>query len=76
MLSVPQVGDKVAFASTDYDHRQAEEATITAIDGNRISVKGKFGPIKFMHYGESYEGKYVDIVRLLCIFAKIWIKYR
>ena len=44
-----QVGDRLAIASTDYDHRQTEERTITAVDGNNVTVDQ---PVEYMHYGE------------------------
>lgn len=44
-----QVGDTIALASTDYDHRQAEERTITGVNGNRITLNQ---PLKFLHFGK------------------------
>jgi cell migration-inducing and hyaluronan-binding protein len=43
------VGDEIVLASTDYDPRQAERRTITAIDGNTISFAE---PLEYMHFGE------------------------
>ena len=33
-----RVGDEIVLASTDYDPRQAERRTISAISGNRITL--------------------------------------
>ncbi|HEY8519004.1 MAG TPA: G8 domain-containing protein, partial [Gammaproteobacteria bacterium] len=44
-----QVGDEIVLASTDYDPRQAEVRTITAIRGNRITLDR---PLEHMHFGE------------------------
>jgi cell surface hyaluronidase len=43
-------GDGVAIASTDYDTAQSEEFTITAKNGNTLTLSGK---LKFMHYGQA-----------------------
>ncbi len=43
------VGDEIVLASTDFDPRQAERRTITAIDGNTISFAQ---PLEYMHFGE------------------------
>jgi len=42
-------GDRIVLASTDFDSRQAEQRTITAISGNSITLDQ---PLKYMHYGE------------------------
>src|SRR5690606_25434022 len=44
-----RAGDQIILASTDYDPRQAEKRTITAIDGNRITLNE---PLKYMHFGK------------------------
>ncbi len=44
-----RVGDEIVLASTDFDPRQAERRTITAIDGNTIRFDQ---PLAYMHYGE------------------------
>ncbi|MGF1453889.1 MAG: Ig-like domain-containing protein [Alphaproteobacteria bacterium] len=47
-----QVGDRIVVASTDFDHNQAEEFTIVAVeDGGRIVTLDR--PATFMHYGEA-----------------------
>jgi cell migration-inducing and hyaluronan-binding protein len=43
------VGDEIVLASTDYNPRQAERRTITAINGNTISFAE---PLEYMHFGE------------------------
>jgi cell migration-inducing and hyaluronan-binding protein len=44
-----RVGDEIVLASTDYDPRQAETRTITAISGNNITLdKG----LDYMHFGK------------------------
>ncbi len=43
------VGDEIVLASTDFNPRQAERRTITAIDGNTISFAE---PLEYMHFGE------------------------
>ena len=44
-----RVGDEIVLASTDYNPRQAERRTITAIDGNTVSIDA---PLQYMHFGE------------------------
>jgi len=44
-----RVGDEIVLASTDFNPRQAERRTITAIDGNTISFAE---PLEYMHFGE------------------------
>jgi cell migration-inducing and hyaluronan-binding protein len=41
-------GDEIVLASTDFDPRQAEKRTVTAIKGNRITLDQ---PLEFMHFG-------------------------
>ena len=43
-----KVGDELAIASTDYDHRQTEERTIVAVSGNDITLDA---PVEYMHFG-------------------------
>src|SRR5690606_14769815 len=43
-----QVGDEIVLASTDYDPRQAERRTISAISGNTITLDQ---PLEYMHFG-------------------------
>ncbi len=42
-------GDEIALASTDFNPRQTEKRTITAVKGNRITLDK---PLDYMHYGE------------------------
>src|SRR5690606_25371860 len=44
-----RVGDEIVLASTDYNPRQAEVRTITAIRGNRITLDE---PLEYMHFGK------------------------
>jgi hypothetical protein len=44
-----RVGDEIVLASTDYDPRQAERRTISAIRGNTITLNQ---PLQFMHFGK------------------------
>ncbi len=44
-----RVGDEVVLASTDFDPRQAERRTITAIRGNRLTLDLA---LEFMHFGK------------------------
>src|SRR6185436_16023946 len=44
-----QIGDEVILASTDFDPRQAERRTITAISGNTITLDKK---LDYMHFGK------------------------
>jgi len=42
-------GDVIVLASTDFSPRQAEERTITAINGNALTLNK---PLKYMHFGQ------------------------
>ena len=42
-------GDEIVLASTDFDPRQAERRTVTAISGNTITLDR---PLEYMHFGE------------------------
>jgi hypothetical protein len=42
-------GDVIVLASTDYNPRQAEERTISAIHGNMLTLDK---PLTYMHFGE------------------------
>jgi cell migration-inducing and hyaluronan-binding protein len=44
-----RVGDEIVLASTDFDPRQAERRTISAIRGNRITLDKN---LEYMHYGK------------------------
>src|SRR5215510_10391169 len=44
-----RVGDEIVLASTDFDPRQAERRTISAISGNTITLDEK---LDFMHFGK------------------------
>jgi cell migration-inducing and hyaluronan-binding protein len=44
-----RMGDEIVLASTDFDPRQAEKRTITAVNGNTISFAE---PLEYMHFGE------------------------
>src|SRR4051812_12284377 len=44
-----RAGDEIVLASTDFDPRQAERRTISAIKGNTITVDKK---LDFMHFGK------------------------
>jgi len=44
-----QAGDEIVLASTDYNPRQAERRTITAVNGNAITLDQ---PLEYMHFGE------------------------
>jgi cell migration-inducing and hyaluronan-binding protein len=44
-----RVGDQIILASTDFDPRQAEKRTISAISGNTLSLDK---PLEFMHFGK------------------------
>src|SRR5215468_9222763 len=44
-----RVGDEIVLASTDYDPRQAERRTISAISGNKITLDKK---LEYMHFGK------------------------
>ena len=43
-----RVGDEIVLASTDFDPRQAERRTISAIKGNAITLNAK---LDYMHFG-------------------------
>src|SRR6188472_3765096 len=43
-----KVGDEIVLASTDFDPRQAERRTISAISGNNITLDKK---LDYMHFG-------------------------
>ncbi|MBO9669345.1 MAG: G8 domain-containing protein [Sphingobium sp.] len=42
-------GDVIVLASTDFDPRQAEERTVTAVSGNTLTLDK---PLAYMHFGE------------------------
>ena len=42
-------GDEIVLASTDFDPRQAERRTVTAINGNSLTLDR---PLEYMHFGE------------------------
>ncbi|WP_305096732.1 G8 domain-containing protein [Croceibacterium aestuarii] len=44
-----QAGDEIVLASTDFNPRQAERRTITAVNGNTLSFAQ---PLDYMHFGE------------------------
>ena len=44
-----RVGDEIVLASTDFDPRQAERRTVTAVGDNRVSFAQ---PLEYMHFGE------------------------
>jgi hypothetical protein len=44
-----RVGDEIVLASTDFDPRQAERRTISAIKGNTITLDRQ---LEYMHFGE------------------------
>src|SRR6185369_7606531 len=44
-----RVGDEIVLASTDFDPRQAERRTITAVKGNTVTLDKK---LDYMHYGK------------------------
>ncbi len=44
-----RVGDEIVLASTDFDPRQAERRTISAISGNKIALDKK---LEYMHFGK------------------------
>jgi hypothetical protein len=44
-----RVGDEMVLASTDYDPRQAERRTISAVSGNTITLDKK---LDYMHFGK------------------------
>jgi cell migration-inducing and hyaluronan-binding protein len=46
-------GDVIVLASTDYNPRQAEERTITAISGDALTLDK---PLAYMHFGQITDG--------------------
>jgi cell migration-inducing and hyaluronan-binding protein len=44
-----RVGDEIVLASTDFDPRQAETRTVTAISGNTLTLDK---PLDYMHFGK------------------------
>ena len=44
-----KAGDEIVLASTDFEPRQAERRTITAISGNTLTLDK---PLDYMHFGE------------------------
>jgi len=44
-----QAGDEIVLASTDFNPRQAERRTISAVSGNAITLDK---PLEFMHFGK------------------------
>ncbi|MDQ2640493.1 MAG: G8 domain-containing protein, partial [Pseudomonadota bacterium] len=44
-----KAGDQIVLASTDYDPRQAEKRTITAVSGNTLTLDKK---LDYMHFGK------------------------
>ena len=56
-----EVGDEIVIASTDFDGRQAEKRTITAINGNVLMLDS---PLIYMHWGKEqiYNNGTRDIV--------------
>jgi cell migration-inducing and hyaluronan-binding protein len=42
-------GDVIVLASTDFNPRQAEERTVTAVSGNTLTLDK---PLQYMHFGE------------------------
>jgi G8 domain len=44
-----KAGDEIVLASTDYDPRQAERRTISAVNGNTITLDK---PLEYMHFGK------------------------
>jgi cell migration-inducing and hyaluronan-binding protein len=66
-----QVGDQIVLASTDFESRQAEERTITAIRGATITLDQ---PLDYMHYGRitfdvDERGEVVNLTRNIKIQA-------
>jgi hypothetical protein len=43
-----RVGDEIVLASTDFNPRQAERRTITAVSGNTVTIDS---PLEYMHFG-------------------------
>ncbi|MCW2971885.1 MAG: hypothetical protein JWN72_158 [Thermoleophilia bacterium] len=54
-----RVGDRIAIASTDYDRKQSEEFTITAVSGATLTLDK---PLAWMHFGvlQTIAGRSVD----------------
>jgi len=52
-------GDRIVVASTDYDPDQAEEATITSVSGNTVTLDGT---LDYTHWGtvQTFAGRPVD----------------
>ncbi len=44
-----RAGDEIVLASTDFNPRQAERRTITAVSGNTVTIDA---PLEYMHFGE------------------------
>ena len=44
-----RAGDEIVLASTDFNPRQAERRTLTAVNGNTLSFAE---PLEYMHFGE------------------------
>jgi hypothetical protein len=44
-----QVGDEIVLASTDFNPRQAEKRSISAINGNTLTLNQ---PLEYMHFGQ------------------------
>ncbi len=44
-----RAGDEIVLASTDFNPRQAERRTITAVNGNTVTIDA---PLQYMHFGE------------------------
>jgi hypothetical protein len=44
-----QVGDEIVLASTDFDPKQAERRTLTAVSGNTLTLDK---PLDYMHFGQ------------------------
>ncbi len=44
-----RAGDEIVLASTDFNPRQAERRTITAVNGNTVTIDA---PLEYMHFGE------------------------
>ena len=66
-----RVGDQIVLASTDFESRQAEKRTITAIRRDTITLDE---PLEYMHYGEitfdvDQRGEVVNLTRNIRIQA-------
>ena len=44
-----RVGDEIVLASTDFNPRQAERRTITAVNGNTLTLDRQ---LEYMHFGK------------------------